>query len=110
MLPGAPSLERVTTDEVVVLRETLTAHRAMLEGALHGNDRLDIDRAFAAHAGLARILAHWDEYTARQQRAVVETVHYVVMSDDDQHDLTAADGFADDLARVRALQESLGYA
>ena len=93
-----------------MLRETLTAHRAMLEGALHGNDRLDIDRAFAAHAGLARILAHWDEYTARQQRAVVETVHYVVMSDDDQHDLTAADGFADDLARVCALPESLGYA
>lgn len=99
----------MSTDEVVILRETLSAHRAMLLGAMHGNDRLDIDRAFAAHAGLTRILAHWDEYTARQQRAVVETVEYVVKSDDDEHDLTSADGFADDLARVRALQESLGY-
>ncbi len=99
----------MTTDEAVVLRETLTAHRAMLMGALHGNDQLDIDRAFAAHAGLSRILAHWDEYTARQQRAVVETVEYVVKSEDDQHDLTSSEGFADDLARVQALQETLGY-
>ena len=100
----------MTTDEVALLRETLSAHRSMLLGAVHTNHDLDIERAFAAHAGLSKILAHWDEFTARQQRAVVETVHYVVMSDDDEHDLTSADGFADDLARVRALQESLGYA
>ena len=99
----------MSTDEVVVLRETLSAHRSMLLGAMHTNHDLDIERAFAAHAGLTKILAHWDEYTARQQRAVVETVHYVVKSDDDEHDLVSADGFADDLARVRALQESLGY-
>ncbi len=98
------------TDEVVVLRDTLSAHRSMLMGALQSNDRLDIDRAFAAHAGLSRILTHWDEFTARQQRAVVETVEYVVNSDDDEHDLSSPDGFADDLARVRALQAALGYA
>ena len=92
-----------------MLRDTLSAHRSMLMGALQSNDDLDIDRAFAAHAGLTRILAHWDEYTAKQQRAVIETVEYVVNSDDDQPDLTTPDGFADDLARVRALQADLGY-
>jgi hypothetical protein len=98
------------TDEVVVLRDTLSAHRSMLMGALNSNDHLDIDRAFAAHAGLARILAHWDEFTANQQRAVMETVEYVVNSDDDEPDLVSPQGFADDLARVRALQAALGYA
>ena len=97
------------TNEVVVLRDTLSAHRSMLMGALTSNDALDIDRAFAAHAGLARVLAHWDEFTANQQRAVVETVEYVVNSDDDEPDLTSPDGFVDDLARVRALQAALGY-
>ncbi len=99
----------MTTDEVVVLRNTLSAHRAMLMGALQTNEHLDIDRAFAAHAGLSRILAHWDEFTANQQRAVMETVEYVVNSDDDEPDLTSPEGFADDLARVRALQAALGY-
>lgn len=95
---------------MVVLRDTLSAHRSMLLGAMQTNHDLDIDRAFAAHAGLSKILAHWDEYTARQQRAVMEAVEYVVKSDDDENDLLSPDGFADDLARVRALQESLGYA
>ena len=99
----------MTIDEAVVLRDTLSAHRSMLMGALHGYEHLDIDRAFQAHAGLSRILAHWDEFTANQQRAVVETVEYVVNSDDDEHDLSSPDGFADDLARVRALQDALGY-
>ena len=93
-----------------MLRDTLSAHRSMLMGALNSNDRLDIDRAFAAHAGLARILVHWDEFTASQQRAVMETVEYVVNGDDEQPDLTSPDGFADDLSRVRALQSALGYA
>ena len=93
-----------------MLRDTLSAHRSMLMGALHSNDQLDIDCAFAAHAGLARILTHWDEFTAHQQRAVMETVEYVVNSDDDEPDLTSPDGFADDLARVRTLQAALGYA
>jgi hypothetical protein len=97
------------TNEVVVLRDTLSAHRSMLMGALNSNEHLDIDRAFAAHAGLARVLTHWDDYTADQQRAVMETVEYVVNSDDDEPDLTSPDGFADDLARVRALQAALGH-
>lgn len=91
-----------------MLRNTLSSHRSMLMGALTSNTRLDIDRAFAAHAGLARILTHWDELTAHQQRAVMETVEYVVNTDDDRPDLTSPDGFADDLARVRALQDALG--
>ena len=92
-----------------MLRDTLSAHRSMLMGALQTNHGLDIDRAFAAHAGLSRVLTHWDELTAQQQRAVMETVEYVVKSEDDEHDLTSPAGFADDLARVRALQASLGY-
>ena len=99
----------MTTDEAVLLRNTLSAHRSMLMGALHSNEHLDIERAFAAHAGLTRVLTHWDDLTAPQQRAVVETVEYVINSDDDEHDLTSPDGFADDLARVRALQTALGY-
>lgn len=93
-----------------MLRDTLSAHRSMLVGALTTNPELNIDRAFAAHAGLARILAHWDEFTATQQRAVVKAVEYVVKSDDDEPDLTSPVGFADDLARVRELQGDLGYA
>ncbi|GAB2573628.1 hypothetical protein GCM10009593_09630 [Microlunatus antarcticus] len=93
-----------------MLRDTLAAHRSMLMGALNSNEHLDIDRAFAAHAGLARVLTHWDDLTAHQQRAVMETVEYVVNGDDEQPDLTSPDGFADDLARVRALQAALGYA
>lgn len=92
-----------------MLRDTLSAHRSMLMGALNSNLDLDIDGAFAAHAGLARVLTHWDELNAHQQRAVMETVEYVVNSDDDEPDLTSPDGFADDLARVRALQAALGY-
>ncbi len=93
-----------------MLRDTLSAHRSMLMGALQTNHGLDIDRAFAARAGLSQVLAHWDELSAHQQRAVMETVEYVISSEDEEHDLTSPDGFADDLARVRALQESLGYA
>ena len=93
-----------------MLRNTLSAHRSMLLGALNTNVALDIERAFAAHAGLARILTHWDDLSAHQQRAVMETVEYVVNSQDDEPDLTSPDGFADDLARVRALEAALGYA
>lgn len=100
----------MATDEVVVLRETLSAHRSLLMGALHTNPHVDIERAFAAHAGLARIITHWDDLTAHQQRAVIATIEYVVKPDDEKPDLVAPDGFSDDLARVRALQQALGYA
>jgi len=36
----------MVVDEVVVLRQALSAHRAVLSGALQGNAELDIDRAF----------------------------------------------------------------
>ncbi len=92
-----------------MLREVLSAHRSVLMGALQGNDALDIDRAFQIHAGLFRILAHWDEFTANQHRQIVRTVEYVVNADDEVNDLTSPDGFADDLAQLRELQDSLGY-
>ena len=53
-------------DELTVLRDALSTHRSMLMGALHRNADLDIDRAFQVHAGLSRILARWDEYTANE--------------------------------------------
>lgn len=96
-------------DEVGVLRDALSTHRAVLMGALQSNDALDIDRAFQVHAGLSRILVHWDEFTANQQRAVVATVEYVVNTDDAVNDLTSPDGFLDDLERLHELQRRLGY-
>lgn len=96
-------------DEVRMLREALSAHRAILTGAMHCNDQLDIDRAFQVHSGLARLLAHWDEFSATEQREIVRTVEYLVNPDDDVNDLTGPDGFADDLAELDRLRLFLGY-
>ena len=93
-----------------MLRGVLSAHRSMLEGALQTNRDLDIDRAFHVHAGLSKILAHWDDYNATEQRRIISTVEYLVNpEDDDVNDLTSPDGFADDLAALRRLQDFLGY-
>lgn len=81
----------------------------MLLGALRGNEQLDIDRAFEIHAGLSRLLMHWDEFSARQQREVMSTVEYLINTDDAEHDLQSPDGFLDDLTKFEQLQESLGY-
>ena len=97
-------------DEVAVLRDALSTHRAVLVDALDGNDTLDIDRAFQVHAGLSKILAHWDECTANQQRAVVATVEYVVNIEDDVNDVTSPNGLLDDLERLHELENRLGYA
>ncbi|GAA2108628.1 hypothetical protein GCM10009841_29280 [Microlunatus panaciterrae] len=79
-------------------------------GALHSNEQLDIDRAFQIHAGISRILTHWDEFTAGQQREVVSTVEYLINTDDDENDLQSPNGFLDDLDKYHELQVSLGYA
>jgi hypothetical protein len=103
----------MAVDEVTVLREALAAHRAMLMGALSGNAELDIDRALLVHAGLARILARWGEYSAPEQRRIVATVEYLVNPDDGGRigdDLHDPDGFLDDLAEFDRLQAELGYA
>ncbi|HEY5822090.1 MAG TPA: hypothetical protein VIT20_08950 [Propionibacteriaceae bacterium] len=97
-------------DEVGVIRDALSTHRSMLMGALSGNDDLDIDRAFEIHAGLSRILAHWDEFTANQHRQIMRTVEYVVNDEDeDGNDLTSPDGFRDDLQQLHELKAALGY-
>ena len=81
----------------------------MLMGALHSNAELDIDRAFQVHSGISRILARWEDFNCNEQRAIVQTIEYLVNVDDDEHDLHSPNGFADDLARLRKLQVSLGY-
>jgi hypothetical protein len=100
----------MTDDEVSMLRGVLSAHRSMLMGALSTNRNLDIDRAFHVHAGLSKILCHWDEFNVNEHREIVRTVEYLVNpEDDDVNDLTSPDGFADDLAELRKLQDFLGY-
>lgn len=96
-------------DEVAVLREALSNHRAMLTGALSSNEDLDIGRAFQIHAEMTKIINHWDDFSANEQREVVATVQYVIDSDDDVSDLTSPDGFADDAAKVEQLRHLLGY-
>jgi len=96
-------------DEVGVLRDALSTHRSMLLGALQSNSELDIDRAFQIHAGVARILAHWDEFSANEQREIVKTIEYLVNPDDERNDLLDRDGFLDDLERFHCLQAFLGY-
>ncbi len=107
----------MAADEVSVLREALAAHRAVLTGALVGNRSLDIDRALTVHAGLARMLSHWDEYSAGEQRKIVATVEYLVNPDDDggrgdhpHNELRGPDGFLDDLAEFDRLRSELGDA
>ncbi|MBA8795759.1 hypothetical protein FHX74_003400 [Friedmanniella endophytica] len=99
----------MSDDEVAVLREALTSHQAMVTGALAGNDQVDIRRAFAIHADMARILAQWDTYSAHEQREIVKTVQYIIDTEDDDNDLTSPDGFLDDMARVDRLQQLLGF-
>lgn len=96
-------------NEVGVLREALSCHRAMLTGALSGNDQLDIGRAFQIHAEMTKILSHWDDFSTNEQREVMATVQYVIDTEDDTNDLTSPDGFLDDLARVDELRLFLGY-
>ncbi len=96
-------------DEVAVLREALSCHRSMLTGALSGNADLDIGRAFQIHAEMAKILTHWDDFNAHEQREVIATVQYIIDTEDDENDLTSPDGFLDDMARVDQLQHFLGY-
>lgn len=92
-----------------MLRDVLSSHRSMLMGALHSNTQLDIDRAFEVHAGLSKILAVWDDYSACEQREIVRTVQYLVKTDDAVNDLTSPNGFADDLAELHKLRAFLGY-
>lgn len=97
-------------DEVAALRDVLSSHRSMLMGALHSNPALDIDRAFQVHSGLFKILARWDEYTAHEQREIVATIEYLVNTEDGEvNDLTDPQGFADDLAQLRRLEDRLGF-
>lgn len=99
----------VEVDEVAVLRELLSAHRSMVLGALHAGADVDVDGAFRIHAALARLLAHWDEFSANEQRRIVATIEYVVNSDDEIPDLDGPDGFADDAEQVHQLHAFLGY-
>lgn len=95
-------------DEVGVLQDALAAHRDTLLGALHSNHDLDIETAFQIHGALSRVLIHWDEFTAHQQREVVGAIEYVVNTHDEVNDLTGSHGFDDDLLRLRELQLRLG--
>ena len=92
-----------------MLRDVLSSHRSMLMEALHSKVTLDIGRAFEVHAGLNTLLTRWDDYSACEQREIVRTVQYVVKTDDAIDDLTAPNGFADDLAELHKLRAFLGY-
>lgn len=96
-------------DEVAVLHDTLAAHRAMLMGARRARAELDLEGALEVHAGLGSIMTRWTEFSAVEQREIVRTIEYLINDDDDQHDLTDPDGFADDVAELHRLQAFLGY-
>jgi hypothetical protein len=81
----------------------------MVLGALHAGADVDVSTAFAIHADLARLLAHWDEFSANEQREIVRTIEYVVNSDDEVPDLVSPNGFDDDREQVRNLHAYLGY-
>jgi hypothetical protein len=99
----------MTDDHVQVLRQVLSAHRAMVEGALQVAPHVDIARAYEIHAGLSRLLARWDSFNTYQQREIVRTIEYVVNSDDEQPDFAGPDGFQDDLIEFERLKTRLGY-
>jgi len=99
----------MTDDHVRVLRQVLSAHRAMVEGALQVAPHVDIHRAYELHAGLSQMLARWDSFNTSQQREIVRTIEYVVNIDDEQPDLAGPDGFQDDLAEFERLKARLGY-
>lgn len=99
----------VEVDEVEILRGLMSAHRSMVLGALHAGAEVDVDSAFMIHASLSRLLAHWDEFSANEQREIIRTIEYVVNSDDEVPDLEGPDGFTDDWEQLRKLHEYLGY-
>lgn len=105
-----PAKTDASAGEVGVLRDLLSAHRTVVLGALHAGAPVDVDRAFQIHAALSRILARWDGFTACQQREIVRTIEYLTNTDDEIPDLSHSDGFADDLERLRRLQEFLDQA
>jgi len=99
----------MTDDQVRVLRQVLSDHRAMVEGALQVAPHVDIRRAYEIHAGLSLMLVRWDSFSTPEQRDIVRTIEYVVNSEDDQPDLAGPDGFQDDLAEFERLKARLGY-
>src|SRR5690242_15519628 len=99
----------VEGDEVAILRDSLSAHRSVVLGALHAGADVDVNTAFAIHAELSQLLARWDEFSVNEQREIVRTIEYVVNADDEVPDLASPDGFADDWEQVRKLHASLGY-
>jgi hypothetical protein len=99
----------MTDNHVRALRQVLSAHRAMVEGALQVAPHVDIHSAYQIHAGLSQILARWDSFNAAEQREIVRTIEYVVNSDDEQPDFASPDGFQDDLAEFDRLKARLGY-
>ncbi len=99
----------VEVDEVEILRGLLSAHRSMVLGALHAGADVDVNGAFMIHATLSRLLVHWDEFSANEQRRIIATIEYFVNSDDEIPDLESSDGFADDWEQVRDLHAFLGY-
>lgn len=99
----------MTDYQVRVLRQVLSDHRAMVEGALQVAPHVDIHRAYEIHAGLSQLLARWDSFSPPEQREIVRTIEYVVNSDDEQPDFAGPDGFQDDLAEFERLKARLGY-
>ena len=109
MVEPLVEVDEAEIDEVEILRSLLSAHRSMVLGALHAGADVDVNGAFMIHAALARLLGHWDDFSANEQRRIIATIEYVVNSDDDIPDLDGLDGFADDWEQVRELHAFLGY-
>lgn len=91
------------------LRDVLAAHHAMVAGARQADAQVDLEAACEVYAGISRLLGHWDELTAGEQRAVVRTIEHLVNPGDEEPDLRGPDGFRDDLRDLRRLEAELGY-
>ncbi len=84
------------------LRKLLTAHLRLLERS-EGSEFVDIDLARDLHQKLALVLDRWTQLTDAQRHSVTATVHYLVDTDDEEHDLHSPIGFVDDGEKVDAL-------
>ncbi len=96
--------DRTTTNaELDDLRYQLAKHLQLLLEHVDGNEFLDLDFARSLHRKLGLIFDRWSQLTEGERLDVADAVHYLVHTDDEEHDLHSPIGLVDDGEKVDAL-------
>lgn len=84
------------------LRDLLAGHLHALHRIDH-HEFVDLDLALSLHDKLEALLDRWHTFTGDQQQLIGQTVHYLVETDDEEHDWRSPISFVDDAEQVEAL-------